>query len=248
MTTVAHPASAAHLGLVAVAPVLTSFHGARRRLPASLLPQRSMGISGEQHVALTFDDGPDPNSTPQFLRLLADLGVRATFFVLGRHVEDGGLLRSMVAQGHELGVHGWDHVPTLLRSLPRLSGEILRTKESVEDLTGVPVRWYRPPYGLVSAETFAAARSAGLELVLWSAWGRDWRAGATPASICDTVLGQVRAGGTVLLHDTDRTSATGSWQRTLVATESLLRTWASRQQPVGPLSDHWSTPCGTAGV
>ncbi|MCL6459958.1 MAG: polysaccharide deacetylase family protein, partial [Gorillibacterium sp.] len=70
---------------------------------------------GKGEVALTFDDGPDPASTPAFLGLLDRLDVRATFFVLGRHLGDRGLLREMSGAGHEVGVHGWDHRAAVLQ-------------------------------------------------------------------------------------------------------------------------------------
>ena len=71
-------------------------------------------MSVTRHVALTFDDGPDRDSTPAFLGLLDALDVRATFFVLGAHLGDRGLVREMAAAGHEIGVHGWDHRPVVL--------------------------------------------------------------------------------------------------------------------------------------
>lgn len=211
----------------------------RRRLTPGVLDPRFSGISQSDHVALTYDDGPDARSTPAFLELLAEHGVRATFFVLGQHVGNGELLRAMVTQGHEIGVHGWDHAPTALRNPFRLRDDLLRTRSVVEDLTGRPVAWYRPPYGCVTRETFACARAAGLQLVLWSAWGRDWRRAATADSIEATVWSQLRPGGTVLLHDSDRTSAPGSWRRTLEASRRLLERWECANIEVGPLGEHW---------
>jgi peptidoglycan/xylan/chitin deacetylase (PgdA/CDA1 family) len=206
-----------------------------------LLPDRFSGIAPTRHVALTFDDGPDAASTPRFLALLSRLGVRCTFFVLGRHLAgQEGLLREMVGAGHELGVHGWDHRPVALHSPRRLRDGIMATRESLEDVTGRTVRWYRPPYGLVTPTSWWAARAAGLETVLWSAWGRDWERRATPESVRDLVQAQLRPGGTVLLHDSDRTSAPGSWRTTLAATELLVPDWLARGVDVGPLSEHWA--------
>jgi peptidoglycan-N-acetylglucosamine deacetylase len=225
-------------------PTLASVGVVRRRLtPAVLTPDLS-GISDAAHVALTYDDGPDPASTPHFLELLARFHVRATFFVIGKHIADGGLLREMVAQGHEIGIHGWDHTPTVLRGPDRMGEEIARTRGLVESLTDASVRWYRPPYGWLTRRAVAGATAAGLHLVLWSAWGRDWRSAATADSIEATVLKQTRPGGTVLLHDSDRMSAPGSWTDTLTASYRLLDRWTSDGLAVGPLADHWVT--GTA--
>jgi peptidoglycan/xylan/chitin deacetylase (PgdA/CDA1 family) len=218
-----------------LAPALTTVAPLRR----ALLP-RLAGTSARRHVALTFDDGPDRASTPQFLELLSDRGVTATFFLLGAHArEEPALVREMVAAGHELAIHGWQHDCIAVVRPGRLAGQLRRSREVVEDLTGHRVGWYRPPYGVMTAEGLHAARRARLQTVLWSAWGVDWSARATPTSIVDTVSRSVRPGGTVLLHDTDRTSAPGSWRRTLAATASLLDRWAGLEVPVGPLREHW---------
>lgn len=216
-------------------PALTSVAPARR----ALMPRLS-GRSHRHHIALSFDDGPDPASTPSFLELLADREVAATFFLLGAHAaRERGLVCELVDAGHEVAVHGWTHECLALMSPRRLAGELVRTREELEETTGTPVRWYRPPYGVLTAAGVWAAGRAGLQTVLWSAWGRDWSARATPTTIVDRVSRAVRPGGTVLLHDTDRTSAPDSWRRTLAATESLLDRWQAMNVPVGPLREHW---------
>jgi peptidoglycan-N-acetylglucosamine deacetylase len=214
--------------------------------PLSLRPVRRglrldglSGVSHRRHVALTYDDGPDRASTPAFLDLLERLGVRATFFVLGAHVRDHGLLAAIDAAGHELAVHGWDHRPVALHRPRELRDGLARTRDLVSDVTGGPVRWYRPPYGFVTARARRAATSLGLTTVLWSAWGRDWSRAATPASVTRLVTAQLRPGGTVLLHDSDRTSAPGSWRTTLAATERLVPAWRADGLEVGPLAEHW---------
>jgi peptidoglycan/xylan/chitin deacetylase (PgdA/CDA1 family) len=223
------------------APLVASVQPVRRALTPSVLPDRLSGISAVHHVALTFDDGPDPESTPMFLDLLAARGVRATFFVLGRHAaEQPALVRRMVDEGHEIGVHGWTHRCVAWVGARRLIGDLRATKRVVEQVTGRRVRWYRPPYGVLTTHALVAARSAGLTTVLWSDWGIDWRRGRTPEQVLETVTGGLRPGGTVLLHDTDRTSAPGSWRTTLAATELLLDRLALDDVPAGRLCEHWS--------
>ncbi len=191
------------------------------------------------HVALTYDDGPDPSSTPHFLDLLERHRVRATFFLLGEHVApNASLVAEMAAAGHELAVHGWDHRCLARRRPGGLTDELRRTCDLVGAVSGAPVRWYRPPYGVLTTEGVLAARRAGLQSVLWSAWGRDWRPRATPVGITRTVKRALRPGGTVLLHDTDRTSAPGSWRRTLEASDRLLDRWAADGLQVGTLGAH----------
>ncbi|WP_405585500.1 MGDG synthase family glycosyltransferase [Streptomyces sp. NBC_01190] len=97
---------------------------------------------------------------------------------------------------------------------------------------------FRPPYGVMTTGTHLACRRLGLTPVLWTAWGEDWRARATPRSIRDTVMRDLRSGGTVLLHDSDCTSATGSWRHTLAALPLLLEAWDARGWRTGPLRDH----------
>jgi peptidoglycan/xylan/chitin deacetylase (PgdA/CDA1 family) len=198
------------------------------------------GISPRRHIALTFDDGPDSRSTPHFLELLAERGISATFFLLGAYAErERQLVRDMVGAGHELAVHGWEHHCLALGPPGTVTAELLRSRGVIEDITGSEVRWFRPPYGVLTGEGMYAARRAGLRTVLWSSWGVDWSRRATPATIVATVSRSLRPGGTVLLHDTDRTASADSWRRTLEATAVLLDRWSGSDVPIGPLREHW---------
>ncbi|MCW2765480.1 MAG: polysaccharide deacetylase [Nocardioides sp.] len=218
------------------APALSSVPWVRRTLTPRLA-----GISRSVHLALTYDDGPDPVSTPHFLDLLEHHRRSATFFLLGEHAAAyPDLVRHMTRLGHEVAVHGWDHRCLAAKRPGRLLDELKRTRGLLEDITGAAVRWYRPPYGVVTSEGLLAARAAGLQTVLWTAWGRDWTASATPQSIRRTVLRSLKPGGTVLLHDTDRTSAPLSWQNTLRASSDLLDDWTRQEVPLGSLSEHWA--------
>jgi peptidoglycan-N-acetylglucosamine deacetylase len=239
-------AATAGLGIV-VAPSLVSLGPVRKAMTPTLVSSQLSGLSSSNHIALTFDDGPDLDSTPRFLRLLDMLGVRATFFVLGRHLGDGGLIREMASAGHGIGVHGWDHRPVALHTPRALRDGLVRTRREIEDATGAPVCWYRPPYGLITPAVGWAGRRAGLRTILWSAWGRDWERRATPTSVIQRVTAQLQPGGTVLLHDSDRTSAPGSWHTTLVATECLVNLWLAEGLQVGGLESHWPDPA-TAGA
>ncbi|MFF8861059.1 polysaccharide deacetylase family protein [Streptomyces sp. NPDC015139] len=229
--------AAAHIG-----PAATWLPGVRLRFFPGL-----SGTGRRDHVALTFDDGPDPESTPRFLDALDDLGTRATFFVLGEHlVRHPGLARETVARGHELAVHGWTHDRPWRPAPGRDSAEIARTVRAVRDVTGRRPQWYRPPYGILTSGRWAAARRAGLRTVLWSAWGEDWTADATAASVRARVAADLRGGGTVLLHDTDRHSAPGCWHSALGALPALVRSCREAGLTMGPLADHTGSP-GPAG-
>jgi peptidoglycan/xylan/chitin deacetylase (PgdA/CDA1 family) len=222
------------------APLLASIQPVRRALTPSVLPDRLSGISPEHHVALTFDDGPHPLSTPAFLELLAEHDVRATFFLLGRYAaESPDLVRRMADAGHEVAVHGWTHRCVAWLGTRRLLSDLRTTRAIIERSCGVTVRWYRPPYGVLTTPALVAARATGLTTVLWSDWGVDWRRGRTPQQVLGTLTRGLRPGGTVLLHDTDRTCAPGSWRTTLAATARLLDQLETQGIPAGPLAEHW---------
>lgn len=209
-----------------------------RSMRCRLLPRLS-GVGDPGHVALTFDDGPDPESTPSILDALDGLGWRATFFLLGRQVRRApGLTRELVARGHEVGVHGDDHTSHLRRPPWSVVADVTAARRLIEDTTGERVRWLRPPYGAVSVSTLVATRRTGLQLVLWTTWGADWRAGVTGGTVADTVMRTYVPGATVLLHDSDVTSTPGSWRSTAAALPLLAERWARAGVRVGPLGDH----------
>jgi peptidoglycan/xylan/chitin deacetylase (PgdA/CDA1 family) len=197
------------------------------------------GMGDPGHVALTFDDGPHPRSTPHFLRLLAESGTRATFFVLGRELaRTPDLGRAIVDGGHEIAVHGWDHRCFLRRGPRALYEDLARTVELTTRITGARPTWLRAPYGVFTAGSLLAARRLGLRPVLWTAWGRDWTARATPSSVATTVHKGLQGGGTILLHDSDVAAAVGSWRSALGAVPVILAGCRERGLAVGPLREH----------
>lgn len=228
-------ASTAAAGIVAhLLPGVVAWRSMRSRL----LPRLS-GVGDANHVALTFDDGPDPKSTPPILDALDALGWHATFFCLGMQVRRSpGIATEMVRRGHELGVHGDSHRSHLRRPFTSTVPDVVRARDTLEDLTGVAVRWFRPPYGAVSSATLVAARHAALQLVLWTTWGLDWQPRATGSTVAANVARTFRPGATVLLHDSDITSTPGTWRATLSALPLLSRQWAAAGLQVGTLGEH----------
>ncbi|MEV4314963.1 polysaccharide deacetylase family protein [Actinocrispum sp. NPDC049592] len=201
--------------------------------------KRLRGVGDPTHVALTFDDGPDRQATPQLLDLLASRGVTATFFLIGIQVrDDPGLAKEIAAAGHEIAVHGWEHRCLLYRSPRATHQDIAAAHELIGEVIGAPLQWYRPPYGVLTWPAYSAARRLGLTPVLWTAWGRDWSARATPTSVFRTVTRSLRGGGTVLLHDSDRFASPGSWRSMLGAVPLLLDECERRGLTVGPLGEH----------
>jgi len=126
-------------------------------------------------LALTFDDGPNPAWTPRLLELLAAHEIRATFFLLGSHAHAApDLVRRIVAAGHLIGNHSWDHPNLALTPRARIHQELRHTSECLEQITGRPVRYFRPPFGARRPAVLQAARELGLLPVLWNAMTSDW--------------------------------------------------------------------------
>jgi peptidoglycan-N-acetylglucosamine deacetylase len=227
--TIALAGTAAHL-----TPAVASWRQAR-----NLLLPKLAGIGHRDHVALTFDDGPDPASTPEFLDELDALGWKATFFMLGSNaVAHPDLVTEVAQRGHEVAVHGYTHANHLWRGSRWTAADFSSTKDTLARLSGSTPRWARPPYGALSASSLAAAHKTGLRTVLWTTWGRDWRGKATPESIIADVATTFVPGATVLLHDSDCTSATGSWKATLASLPLLAERWSEAGLRVGTLAEH----------
>jgi peptidoglycan/xylan/chitin deacetylase (PgdA/CDA1 family) len=203
---------------------------------------RLVGRGRPGHVALTFDDGPDPGSTPAILRELDRRGWKATFFMLGTMARRSpSLVAEVAAAGHEIGVHGDEHRNMLRRTPSSARDDIRRAEATMAELSGQAPAWFRPPFGILSYGALTGAKRVGLTTVLWTTWGRDWRKEATPATVVADVLRRYVDGGTVLLHDSDCESYPGSWRTTLGALEPLAEQFAARGLEVGPLRDHGLT-------
>jgi peptidoglycan/xylan/chitin deacetylase (PgdA/CDA1 family) len=239
--------------LLAVAAGLAVAHSgpsvtALRAVRISLFPLLSGQVRSD-HVALTFDDGPDPAATPHFIELLADRGVRATFFLLGSQVSKTPRLAAAIADGgHEIGVHGWRHRYLPLRGPIATYDDLASAKEIIAATTGVDPWLFRPPYGVLSTAALVAAHRLGLTPVLWTSWGREWVPGSTAETVHDTLSRGLAGGATVLLHDSDATSPPGSWKAALDALPKLLDECERRGLRVGPLGEHgshWRRPAVT---
>jgi len=212
------------------------------------LTPRLRGIGRPGHVALTFDDGPDPVGTEAIMGALRELGWHATFFVLADMVRRSpGLVAELVAAGHDVGVHASAHRSHRHMTPARIRDDVRRAHATIVDAGALPT-FYRPPHGALSPEGLVTARGLGMRTVLWTAWGRDWRAEATPASVCHDVAAGRLDGGTVLLHDSDCASAPGSWRTTLAALPPLGDLFAERELTVGPLRDHFTAPRSTVAA
>ena len=192
---------------------------------AALVPRiaASNGIPlrlGRPGVTVTFDDGPHPDGTPAILDALDAAGVRAIFFMVGEQVERfPEVAGDVAARGHEIGIHGYRHRVQLGQSAAAVQQDIERAREVIG---GAP-RFHRPPLGIYSSAGLRITRELGLEPLLWSRWGKDWRKFTTPERIARRATRDLGPGDVILLHDADHYSSKNSWQRTLAALPEILR-------------------------
>jgi peptidoglycan-N-acetylglucosamine deacetylase len=155
----------------------------------------------EGNVVLTFDDGPDEDATVGVLDALQLCDAKATFFLLGSQtVARPDLALEVVRRGHEIGLHGFEHRRHDRVDAATSRDDLARGSAAVEDILGIRCRWYRPPYGKMSAAADDACRALGMTTVYWSAWGLDWE-DTDAGRIAAVALAQVEDGAIVLLHD-----------------------------------------------
>jgi peptidoglycan/xylan/chitin deacetylase (PgdA/CDA1 family) len=153
-------------------------------------------------VALTFDDGPNPIHTPRVLEILERFQARATFFVIGKHLEkDGGLAASAAKAGHVLGNHSYHHFRTMgFLSPTEVRRDILRCQEEVEKWAGYQPRFYRQPAGFRNPKIFGILKNLGMTLVGWQVRAFDTQRRDSKA-IAQRILNKIQPGGVILLHD-----------------------------------------------
>jgi peptidoglycan-N-acetylglucosamine deacetylase len=214
--------------MVRGASLLPAVAGLPALVPALRPLRRPFGIADRtldgRGYGLTFDDGPHAEGTPAVLEILAARGVQATFFLVGEQVaRNPSLAAEIVAAGHGIGLH-CDRHRNLLRLGPAAVREdIARARALIEETTGRSIERYRPPYGIFNAAALTIAKQNDWRPLLWTRWGRDWAATATPESITERLVGGgVAEGSVLLLHDADDYSAPGSWRRTVAALPRVL--------------------------
>jgi peptidoglycan/xylan/chitin deacetylase (PgdA/CDA1 family) len=186
-------------------------------------------------AVLTFDDGPDEDSTPAVLDALDDAGLKATFFVVGEQLlRAHAIARDAAERGHELALHGFAHP-----SHDELGGaasrdEIARGVGAFEAATGRSPRFYRPPYGRFNEWSYSACHDLRLEPVYWSAWGNDWE-DIAPERIAELLSRDLIPGTIALLHDSARYANRPSAAATAEAVPLIAEYAASREIELVPL-------------
>lgn len=163
----------------------------------------ALHYSGPQSVpavALTFDDGPHPFATETLLDIMDDLGIRGSFFIVGKQaVQFPGILADIAAKGHSVANHTWSHRNITLLSKDELFDEIAFCSQAIEAITGSRPRFFRPPGGRWDKVALSGIEKLGLSTILWDVNGRDM-ADRTPGQIATTVIKSAKPGSVILLH------------------------------------------------
>jgi peptidoglycan-N-acetylglucosamine deacetylase len=180
--------------------------------------------------ALTFDDGPNPRVTPKLLTLLEKYHVPATFFVLGKYVEQHpALTREIVAANHTIGNHTYGHPSLLFFSQTQIMDELHRCTDAVAAATGQDMSIVRPPFGFRGPQFHSAVRKKGFSnVVMWSVSGRDWN-----PQHADRVIRRIqrtKTGDIVLLHDGDHRVPNPDRSHMLEALDYWLPRWQDAGQ------------------
>jgi peptidoglycan-N-acetylglucosamine deacetylase len=195
-----------------------------------------VGDTDRQDVALTFDDGPNATSTPAVLDALLEAGVHATFFVIGQKAEQHPeLLRRIVEEGHDVGLHSYQHERLYVFKTPRrVAEDIRRCQKLIEDICGKRPTLFRPPVGLMSPRVAAGVKTTGVTTVGWSARTHDGVAHTTREQWMKRALDGLDPGGILLLHDAaERDNFTPT---SVGAIPELLREIRERGYSVVPLA------------
>jgi peptidoglycan/xylan/chitin deacetylase (PgdA/CDA1 family) len=195
-------------------------------------------------LALTFDDGPNPVCTPRLLDILASHGAHATFFMMGSFAQqEPALVRRILAAGHLIGNHSWSH-PNLARTSGRLvDEELTRTNQTLQQITGIPIRYFRPPYGGRRPYVLRTARRLGMIPVTWNAMTNDWAepsADATAARLIRFVdrLQQQGHAANIVLHDGNHRQLGADRNASVTAAGQLLERYKQTHRFV--TLDAWS--------
>ncbi len=187
-----------------IVPVILSF------MPCSQFhhPVICRGSRDDKNISITFDDGPDPDTTPAILEVLRKHGVPATFFLIGRKIPGNEeLIKRINAEGHILGNHSyshtklWDFWPPFL-----IHRDLLKTESLIRSVTGKNVKFFRPPYGVINPMVSGGLRRTGYAVIAWSRWSLD-TAISDPERLYLRITDKLKSGDIILMHDTQRVTA-----------------------------------------
>ncbi len=207
-------------GLTGLAKLLLPtgmWKGANPFVEDALLDSASVP-GGSLEIHLTFDDGPNPATTPYLLELFEEEGVKATFFVIGNQVEKHeDLLLEVSKHGHTIGNHTYSHVFLPILSRQKMEKEILTTNQRITDVTGQQPKLFRPPFGIADKKAHLLLQEQGMKTVYWSAFSDDWRQ-IGERSVVERLSKYAVPGGIMIMHELEQTG-----DQTIGAARTLIR-------------------------
>lgn len=178
--------------------------------------------AAKKQIALTYDDGPNDAHTLRLLEVLAKHEVRATFFLIGRYVQQRPeIAREVVRSGHVVGNHTFTHPLLIFKTDAEIREELRQCRQSLLDAIGEHSNLFRPPFGGRRPGTLRVARDLGLEPIMWNVTGYDWN--GPPAAVIERkISNRVRGGAVILLHDGGHKQMGADRSQTVLATDHLV--------------------------
>lgn len=193
------------------------------------------GMRGASVVCLTFDEGPDPDSTPPILELLDRYQAKATFFLLGRNaVRHPRLVKDIMASGHEIGEHSDRHTHAWKCGPFATATDLINGGRSISSVAGGPVPWFRPPYGKLNIISLLYIVFGRKRVAFWDIDPKDYAADSA-AQVCNETFSSLRNGRVLLLHD-GRTGESNDKGVTVSALEGILAEGTRRGLTFGSVS------------
>lgn len=182
---------------------------------------------GTKQIALTYDDGPNDAHTLHLLEMLAKHKVPATFFLIGRYVQQRpDIAREIVKAGHVVGNHTFTHPLLTIETVSEIRRELSDCRSALQDAIGAHSNLFRPPFGGRRPAVLRIARQLGLEPVMWNVTGYDWNAPPS-TEIERKVAKQIRGGDVILLHDGGHKQMGADRSQTVLATDQLIARYTS---------------------
>lgn len=161
------------------------------------------GDASARTIALTFDDGPHPRDTPRVLRVLEKHNIRATFFLVGKHIESqAALIKQIHRSGHQLGIHCYRHTPFPIENMSTLRAQLDSTRNKIAEFSGIApekIKDLRPPYGVFNAKTLTHLTNWGYRLVMWSCLPPHWMQPMRWS--IRQIMKSIVPGAVIVLHD-----------------------------------------------
>ena len=160
------------------------------------------GNTDGRKICLSFDDGPDPVYTPSLLSILKEASVPATFFLVGAKAELApGLVKRIMAEGHEIGAHTYYHKHAYLMFLKKSLETVGKGKKALDKITGQNLVWFRPPWGALNLFEYLYLKHLKMEIVLWSANAHDWEITTGALGVLNNLKDKVKPNTIIVLHD-----------------------------------------------